>query len=144
MIFIYSLIHHSAVPIYFITKFHTFIILWSSFDGFIPNRLNEVQWLVFIWLVAQMVEDWTRIAEVKGLNPVKACIFSGFLKDASKTAMILNIFASLPPVPIIYDFHNLYSLFHRFSTCFAAMLQNTFARFCCLCYDSLNHRNESG
>ena len=91
MIFIYSLIHHSAVSIFY---FHTFIILWSSFDGFITKQLHEVQWLVFIWLVAQMVEYWTRISEVKGLNPVNAWIFSGFLKDASKTTMILNLFVN--------------------------------------------------
>ena len=37
----------------------------------------------------------------QGFESVKACIFSGFLKDASKTAMILNIFASLGKVHLI-------------------------------------------
>lgn len=74
------------------------------------------------------------------MNPVKACIFSGFLKDASKTAMILNLSVSSLPLVPIYDFHNLYSLFDSFLTNgFAVMLQNTFARFCCPSYDGLNH-----
>ena len=77
------------------------VILWWILN---EPELNQVQWLVFIWLVAQMVEHWTRIAEVKGLNPVKAWIFSGILKVASKTAMIFSLFSFFTPSFYIWFF----------------------------------------
>ena len=66
----FHIILHPAVHIY---DFHIFITMSSSFHGFINE---QIQWPVPSWLVSSiLVEDCTRIAEVKGLNPIQAWIF---------------------------------------------------------------------
>ena len=40
--------------------------------------MNSVNWSRLCGFIAQLVEHRTDIAEVKGLNPAEALIFSGF------------------------------------------------------------------
>ena len=86
MIFFFHTILHPAVLIH---DFHIFITSSSSFLGFITNHFND---LLPVGSLAILVKRCTGIAEVKGSNPVQACIFSGFLfptaKVTSITAMI--------------------------------------------------------
>ena len=49
---------------------NTFIFIYHlSFHGFITNQFND---LLPVGSLAQLVERYTSIAEVKGLNPVQA------------------------------------------------------------------------
>lgn len=81
MIFFHTVLH-PAVPTY---DFHVFNISLSSFYGFTINQFND---LFLVDLLAQLVESYTSIAEVKGLNPVKALIISVFLFTTTKVAHI--------------------------------------------------------
>ena len=60
---------HPAVPTY---DFHVFNISLSSFYGFIIYQFSD---LFPVVLLAQLVESYTGIVEVKGLNHVQALIF---------------------------------------------------------------------
>ena len=48
--------------------------------SFLTGDMNSINWprSQCVWLIAQLVEHRTGIAEVTGSNPVEALIFSGF------------------------------------------------------------------
>ena len=102
MIFFHTILH-TQVLIY---DFHIFITSSSSFYRFITNLFNG---LLPAGLLVQLVERCTRIAEVKGSNPVQARkFFSRLLFATSKIASITAIIffhIILHPVVLIYDFH---------------------------------------
>ena len=64
--------------------FHMFMTTSSSFHRFITNQFNV---LLPVGLLAQLVERCTSIAEVKGLNPLQAWMFSGFLFATAKSCV---------------------------------------------------------
>ena len=63
---LFHIIIHPAVLIY---DFHLFITSSLSCHVFVTNQLND---LLPVGLLVQLVECCTGIAEVNGLNPVKA------------------------------------------------------------------------
>ena len=76
MIFFHTILH-TQVLIY---DFHIFITSSSSFYRFITNLFNG---LLPAGLLVQLVERCTRIAEVKGSNPVQArkCFFTPSVRN---------------------------------------------------------------
>ena len=67
------MISTTAVQMY--ELFHIYLI---SFHSSWENELNKIDLAPTYGFIAQLVEHRTGIAEVTGLNPVEALIFSGF------------------------------------------------------------------
>ena len=103
--FINCRISYARLNSWWIYDFHIFIVIYLPLGEFICNQHNNQ---LLVSLLIQLVERCTGIAEVMGLNPVRAWIFSGLIFTISSvvfiTARIAPIFVSSTAV-YTYDFH---------------------------------------